>query len=117
MSQIKDTNESIILDGTAYPYIENKDILEIQIIGDGNCFYRCLSQEIDQTQENYRYYIALIYNYIMQNKTDLQKFFFREETETTENYNIRYEAFIESIKNDYTYAGDFENFSCLVIIK
>lgn len=53
----------------------------------------------------------------MQNKTDLQKFFFREETETTENYNIRYEAFIESIKNDYTYAGDFENFSCLVIIK
>ena len=43
MSQIKDNNESINLDGTAYPYIENKDILEIQIIGDANCFYRYLS--------------------------------------------------------------------------
>lgn len=116
MSQIKDNNESINLDDTAYPYNENKDILEIQIIGDGNCFYRCLSQEIDQTQDNYRYYRALIYNYITQNKTHLQKFFFREETETTKNYNIRYEAFIESIKNDYTFAGDFEISSASILL-
>ena len=77
MSQIKDNNESIHLDGTAYLYIENKDILKIQIIGDDKCFYRCLSQKIDQTQENYRYYRALIYNYIIQNKTHLHKFFLR----------------------------------------
>ena len=79
MSKNKVTNENINLDGKAYPYIENKDIIEIQIIADGNCFYRCLSQEIDLTQENYKYYRSLMYNYIMQNKVELKNFFFKKK--------------------------------------
>ena len=56
--------------------------MEIQIIGDGNCFYRCLYQELDHTQENYDYYRALIYNYIEAKIQYLQKFNPKEESET-----------------------------------
>ena len=42
-------------------YYKLEDMIEINIVGDGNCFFRCLSQVIDNTQENYHYYRILIY--------------------------------------------------------
>ena len=73
-----DKKDVIELDGTVYDTIESNNVLEIQIIGDGNCYYHCLSQELDKTQENYQYYRNLIYNYIVENKDALQKFFLKK---------------------------------------
>ena len=116
MTNIIDKKAFIDLDGTVYDTIESNNVLEIQIIGDGNCYYRCLSQELDKTQENYQYYRNLIYNYIVENKDALQKFFFKEDFETIDKYNERYESFIQSIKINHTYAGDFEIASSSIIL-
>ena len=116
MANIIDKKAFIDLDGTVYDTIESNNVLEIQIIGDGNCYYRCLSQELDKTQENYQYYRNLIYNYIVENKDALQKFFFKEDFETIDKYNERYESFIQSIKVNHTYAGDFEIASSSIIL-
>ena len=51
-----------------------KDYAEISIIGDGNCFFRCLSQYFDNTQEYYDFYRQLVFNYIMDNKQTLKDF-------------------------------------------
>ena len=52
MTNIIDKKVFIELDGTVYDSIESNNVLVIQIIGDDNCYYHCLSQEIDKTQEN-----------------------------------------------------------------
>ena len=62
---------NVLLNGTAYPEIRLSDVFEIQIIGDGNCLFRCLSLFNDKTQENYSYYREIIYNYIQLNKNKL----------------------------------------------
>lgn len=72
--------------------IESNQIDVIEIIGDGNCFYRCLSQEIDNTQENHRYYRELIYNYIVQRQNYFMKFYDKKENENEEVYNQRYKC-------------------------
>ena len=54
--------------GNSNENLEIKNLIETQIIGIGNYFYRCLCLEIDQTQGNYRYYRSLVYNYTSQNK-------------------------------------------------
>ena len=40
----------------------------------------------------------------------------QEEAESAENYNLKYEAFIEAIKNDYTFAGYFEISSASILL-
>lgn len=74
---------------TRYDIIESKNIIEIQIIGDGNCFFLCVSQNLEKTQENHRYYLDLIYNYIIDNRNQFQRFYPKKENETNENYEIR----------------------------
>ena len=105
-SQKKDNQN--LLNETYYQLIDLKYFEEIAIIVEGNCFYRCLSQHQDLTQENHHYYRELIFNYIHGKKNELKKFFFKEENETDEEYNNRYNSFNEAIKNTGNYAGDFE---------
>ena len=107
---------NVLLNGTAYPEIRLSDVYEIQIIGDGNCLFRCLSLFNDKTQENYSYYREIIYNYIQLNKNKLQIFFHKEENESEEQYLARYEEFILSIQKDQTYAGDFEISSACILL-
>ena len=107
---------NVLLNGTAYPEIRLSDVYEIQIIGDGNCLFRCLSLFNDKTQENYCYYREIIYNYIQLNKNKLQIFFHKEENESEEQYLARYEEFILSIQKDQTYAGDFEISSACILL-
>lgn len=94
-----------------------EDYIEVSIIGDGNCFYRCLSQAIDHTQENYQYYRTIIYNYIYAHKEELKFFFPQFNNETTTNYNHRYLNFINTIKNNGAYAGDFELSTASIILQ
>ena len=77
MSVNQEKTEIIKLDGKVYEYIDKKHAIEIQIIGDGNCFFRCLSEEIVRTQENYAYYQTLIYNYIVEKKKIYKNLFKR----------------------------------------
>ena len=69
--------------------LSGENMHELKIIGDGNCFFRCLSQVIDKYQGNFQYYRHLIYIYIYQNKESLKCFFAREENETDEHYDNR----------------------------
>ena len=85
-----------------------KDYSEISIMGDGNCFFLCLSQHFENHQEIHPYYRHLIYQYILQIKEILKHFFYKEANETTEKYENRYNTFIEQIDTDCNYAGDFE---------
>ena len=89
-------------------YLEIKNYNEIPVLGDGNCFFRCVSMSIEFTEENHQYYRNLVYNYIKHNQTQLELFFARLDNETDQHYHERYDHFIENIKNDGTYAGDFE---------
>ena len=84
------------------------DYSEISIIGDGNCFFRCLSLYFEAHQENHLFYRDIIYKYIVKNKKILKDFFIREDNETNENYEQRYNIFINNINKESTYAGDFE---------
>ncbi len=52
--------------------LDRKEFIEISILGDGNCFYRCLSIHIEHTQEKHIYYRNLIFNFINENKKILQ---------------------------------------------
>ena len=46
----------------------------------------------------------------------MQNFFYREQNESDEIYNARYESFILSIKKNYTYAGDFEISTACILL-
>ena len=105
-----------MLNNIVSKFIGLNQVEEVQIVGDGNCLYRCLSQALDETQENHKYYRELIYNYIEQNKTLLSKFFIRNENETNEEYNERYNTFIKEIGKDGTFAGDFEISTASIIL-
>ena len=87
--------------------LERKACIEIPILGDGNCFYRCISMFIENTQENHIYYRNLIYNYICQSWY-FTIFFPINENENQQDFIRRYDNFISSIKSQGTYAGDFE---------
>ena len=69
--------------------LDNKDYHEIIVIGDGNCFNRCLSLQIEQHQENYNYYRQIIYNFIKHNKKTLKDFIDQKENEEQETYEQR----------------------------
>ena len=87
--------------------LDTKDCNEI-IIGDGNCFYRCLSLQIEHNQDNYNYYRQIIYNFIKDNKKPLKDFFDQKENESKETYGQRYDKFIEDIQIDGNYSRDLE---------
>ena len=115
--ELNKSNDNFVLDGTGYDIIESKNVIEIQIIGDGNCFFRCLSQNLEKTQENHRYYRDLIYNYIIDNRNQFQRFYPKKENETNENYEIRYNTFISAIHNNGNFAGDFEIATAAIVLK
>ena len=37
-------------------YLSFNEFFEVNVRGDGNCFFRCLSKHIDKTENNYPYY-------------------------------------------------------------
>ena len=88
--------------------LNEKDYFEISIMGDGNSFYRCLSQYFDNYQEHHPFYRQLIYDYIVKNKELLKAFYPHDNDESIEQYNERYNRFIDSIQRDGTYAGNYE---------
>ena len=61
MERTKENNK-FILDENSLTFIEKERVQEINILADGNCYYRCFSQSIYLTQENHLYYRNLIYD-------------------------------------------------------
>lgn len=89
-------------------YLSFNEFFEVNVRGDGNCFFRCLSKNIDKTENKYPYYRKIIYEYTKNNKEILKYFFYQLENENDNEYNKRNDNFIENIKNDKTFATDFE---------
>ena len=85
---------------------EPANLNEVQVNGDGNCFFRSLSMCLEYNQENHFYYRNLVYKFIKQNKENLKHFFIYLDNESEENYQKRYNNFIEIIRLDGNYAGD-----------
>ena len=86
-------------------------------MGNGNCFFRCLSQHFENHQENHLYYRHLIYTYIFQNRDILKDFFFKESNETTEDYEERYNTFIEAIDKEFNYGWEFKISTVAIALK
>ena len=57
------------------------------MLGDGNSFFRCLSKYIEKTEENYKYYRQIVFDYINLNKDILKVFFPQYEDETDEKFS------------------------------
>ena len=98
-------------------YLSFNEFFEVNVRGDGNCFFRCLSKHIDKTENNYPYYRKIIYEYTKNNKEILKYFFYQLENENDNEYNKRYDNFIENIKNDKTFAINFEISAASVVLK
>ena len=88
--------------------LNKNEFSEIGIIGDGNCFYRCLSMFYEYNQDNYRYYRRIIYEYISNNKNVFIPFFDKYDSESDLQFYERYNKCIEKINNNGVFAGDFE---------
>ena len=101
-------------DATERLILGTKDDNEIIVIGDGKCFYPCLSLQIEHNQDIYNYYRQIIYNFIKDNKKPLKDFFDQKENESKETYGERYDKFIEDIQIG-NYSGDLE-VSLLVLL-
>ena len=50
----------------------------------------------------------MIYIYIYKNKESLKYFFTKEENKTDEHYENRYNKYVNSIRIDNIYAGDYD---------
>lgn len=88
--------------------LDNKDYSEVTITGDGNCFYHCLSMHIEHDENNYNYQRQLIYKYVKKNQILLKEFFEHFDGETEQDFENRYNSFIDDINRDGNFAGDFE---------
>ena len=80
-------NKNKEIDNNIPLILNNKEYAEA-IIGEGNCFYRCLSMHIDKVQENHKYHRKIINSYILQNKEAFKHFFEINPDESEEEYNI-----------------------------
>ena len=97
--------------------LSKTEYCEVSVVGDGNCFFRCLSKYIGKTEDNYKFYRKIVYDYINLNKDILKVFFPQYEGETDENFNKRYDIYIANVKNDKNFATDFEISAASIILK
>lgn len=85
-----------------------EDVKEVNIEGDGNCFYRTISQAFFNTQEFHKEIRMQIYEYARLNKDNLKDLVLSDE-------NIDTVEYIEKIKLNSRYAGDLEIAICSII--
>ena len=85
-----------------------EDLNEISVLADGNCFFRSLSMCLEYNEDNHLYYRNIIYAFIKKNQDELKNFFPILDDESEENYLKRYNTFIETIKIEGNFAGDYE---------
>ena len=78
--------------------LSKTEYCEVAVVGDGNCFFRCLSKYIEKTEDNYKFYRKIVYDYINLNKDILKVFFPQYEGETDENFNKRYDIYSQCKK-------------------
>ena len=80
-------------------FLYKTEYCEVAVVGDENCFFRCLSKYIEKTEDNYKFYRQKVYDYINLNKDILKVFFPQYEGETDLNFNKRYDIYREKILN------------------
>lgn len=102
-------DEEYIINKELYPYVEKHynlppNIIDlITITADGNCFYRAVSVFFDGEEDFYKNYRKEIYLSAIEKKNDFPNI--RINTNTGEMFLYDY---IDTIKYNGVYAGDFE---------
>ena len=100
-------------------YYEQILFNEINVIGDGNCLFRCISYHLFGTQNNYEEIRLSVYNYIKNNPTFVYEYCYEEnnlfyiDVETkvrNKTKKIKYfiEDYIECIQKDGFFSGFIE---------
>ena len=83
-------------------FIENLGLRIKEVEGDGNCFFRSISDQLVGSENNHREYRDLACNYIENNKEFLK--FFMEDDKPIDEY-------LEEMKKDSTWGGNIEIYS------
>ena len=107
-------------------YYEQILFNEINVIGDGNCLFRCISYHLFGTQNNYEEIRLSVYNYIKNNPTFVYEYCYEEnnlfyiDVETkvrNKTKKIKYfiEDYIECIQKDGFFSGFIELYTLLKI--
>ena len=107
--------ENIIKNNKDLP--KNLVILK-EVIKDGNCFYRLLSIYFTESQNHHQIFREIIYESAKTNKDKFISFFSDDETQTDQILvNMKYDNYLEEIKNDGFYAGNLELALASIIFK
>ena len=107
-------------------YYEQILFNEINVIGDGNCLFRCISYNLFGTQNNYEEIRLSVYNYIKNNPIFVYEYCYEEnnlfytDVETkvrNKTKKIKYfiEDYIECIQKDGFFSGFIELYTLLKI--
>lgn len=112
-----DNNDNIIFkeENLNFELYENNFFDIIQIIGDGNCFFRTVSKYIYGNENNYSILRKATYNYVKDNLTEFYEFCYVEDgcyyTDIEEGGVIKkyvLDDYVEELKNDKVYSGYIE---------
>mmetsp|Transcript_5461 Transcript_5461/g.5598 ORF Transcript_5461/g.5598 Transcript_5461/m.5598 type:complete len:457 (+) Transcript_5461:1-1371(+) len=80
----------------------------LEVSGDGNCFFRSVSDQLEGKEDNHPYYRSLAVDYIEANK-DFIKFFIEDDKPV--------DKYIEDMKKDGTWGGNIEIYSLSMSLK
>jgi len=114
---IIDNNENIIFkeENLNFEIYENNFFDVIEILGDGNCFFRTISKYIYGSENNYAILREAAYNYVKENLTEFYEFCYVEDdcyyTDIEEGGVIKkyiLDDYVEELKNDKVFAGYIE---------
>ena len=112
-----DNNDNIIFkeENLNFELYENNFFDIIQIIGDGNCFFRTVSKYIYGNENNYSILRKATYDYVKDNLTEFYEFCYVEDgcyyTDIEEGGVIKkyvLDDYVEELKNDKVYSGYIE---------
>ena len=88
-------NEEILESHTSFANIKNMNL--VTVVGDGNCFYRCISYALEGTENFHSYYREIVYEELNENKKIYRDFI-----------NGDVDTYIERMRTDKEWADNIE---------
>ena len=86
---------------------------KIEITQDGNCFYRCISEFLYDTEDKYNLIRMAIYTYAISNINEITQF--QPTVEIKRNRFIDTKTYIINMNQNKFWAGDIEmNIACYI---
>ncbi|KMZ76449.1 putative OTU domain-containing protein [Zostera marina] len=80
----------------------------IEVVSDGNCFFRALAEQLDGNQEQHEKYRHMVVQYIIEHKEDFEPFI---------EDDVPFETYCKSMNKDGTWAGHMELQASSLIIR